>query len=552
MSNSISTSGSVHHTDSDPECRARAYAYLVELIGARPETLTWDSTHCLQGHAHVGQRDLVVIAPRDATHRPIVMTEPGWDAVRRSIADQRHRTHPGLRHHRPCEPGVSPRVRRVASAGSRRLTGRLSHPIPSSVRMIDSASGTARLSMMNPPISGRCEAAFSAVRDAFAGNFAERGEVGGAVCVIVDGQVVVDLVGGWADQACTRPWQPDTLVNFYSVGKAFVALLALQLVDAGLIGLDDPIAAIWPEFGALGKENATVRHALCHRAGVPAIRERLTNDRSVGLGTHDGGTGGHRSRGGNRAPDTRTTPTRTATSSVRSFDASPATCPGHDFGDIAEPLDADVWCGVPAGEQHRCAEVIWAPAAAIGEVDFAALSGEALMIALGYFNPPGYSSAGVVNIGRMAWRPGPVDERARLGRRSGPSVRRAARARPAALARAARRSDQTTVARVLPGARRGCHVRPRVQADRASPSFRSEPAELRSLRHRRRGRIRRSRRRRRVRLCDEPRHPEMAELAQPSADRRCLPVRSEPSSTGSSCKPSSLARSASRRGTRIR
>jgi hypothetical protein len=89
MSNSISTSGGVQHTDSDPECRARAYAYLVELIGARPESLTWDSTHCLQGHAHVGHRDLVVIAPRDATHRPIVMTEPGWDAVRRSIADQR-------------------------------------------------------------------------------------------------------------------------------------------------------------------------------------------------------------------------------------------------------------------------------------------------------------------------------------------------------------------------------------------------------------------------------------------------------------------------------
>ena len=51
-----------------------------------------------------------------------------------------------------------------------------------------------------------------------------------------------------------------------------MALLALQLVDAGLIGLDDPIAAVWPEFAAEGKEAATLRHALCHRAGVPAIR----------------------------------------------------------------------------------------------------------------------------------------------------------------------------------------------------------------------------------------------------------------------------------------
>ena len=75
-----------------------------------------------------------------------------------------------------------------------------------------------------------------------------------------------------------RPWQHDTLVDFYSVGKAFVALLALQFVDAGAIGLDDPIATVWPEFAVAGKEAATVRHALCHRAGVPAIRERLTND----------------------------------------------------------------------------------------------------------------------------------------------------------------------------------------------------------------------------------------------------------------------------------
>jgi hypothetical protein len=89
MSNSTSTSVSVRHTDSVRQCRARAHAYLAELIGARPETLTWDTTHRLQGHAHVRHRDLVVIAPRDAAHRPIVMTEPGWDAVRRSLADQR-------------------------------------------------------------------------------------------------------------------------------------------------------------------------------------------------------------------------------------------------------------------------------------------------------------------------------------------------------------------------------------------------------------------------------------------------------------------------------
>jgi CubicO group peptidase (beta-lactamase class C family) len=131
---------------------------------------------------------------------------------------------------------------------------------------------------VNHPISGQCDEAFGAVREAFAGNFAERGEVGAAVSVIVDGRAVVDLVGGWADPITQRPWQPDTIVNFYSVGKALIAMLVLQLVDEGQIGLDDPIASVWPEFGVGGKQRATVRHALCHRAGVPAIRQPLTND----------------------------------------------------------------------------------------------------------------------------------------------------------------------------------------------------------------------------------------------------------------------------------
>ena len=53
---------------------------------------------------------------------------------------------------------------------------------------------------MTTAVQGRCEPAFATVREAFAANFAERGEVGAAVCVIVDGRTVVDLVGGWADE----------------------------------------------------------------------------------------------------------------------------------------------------------------------------------------------------------------------------------------------------------------------------------------------------------------------------------------------------------------
>ncbi|HEX2784808.1 MAG TPA: serine hydrolase domain-containing protein, partial [Ilumatobacteraceae bacterium] len=254
---------------------------------------------------------------------------------------------------------------------------------------------------MSVPLSGHCDAAFSAVRDAFAGNFVERGEVGGAVTVIVDGRVVVDLAGGWADAEELRPWQADTLVNFYSVGKAFIALLVLQLIDAGLIGLDDPIAAVWPEFGVGGKQGATVRHALCHRAGVPAIREPLTNDDLWNwerMTTALAATEAWWEPGTRHAYHTNTYGHLLGEIVRRTT----GDMPGARLRALADPLDADLYWGVPDDEQRRCADVIWAPANEMPDVDFAGLSGESLMVALGYFNPPGYSSRGVVNTAQ--WR----------------------------------------------------------------------------------------------------------------------------------------------------
>jgi hypothetical protein len=89
MSNTAATNATSQKTSADSECRARAYAFLLELIGVRPHTITWDSTHCLQGHVHIGTCELVVIAARDAAHDPVVLTSPSWDAVRRSPGAQR-------------------------------------------------------------------------------------------------------------------------------------------------------------------------------------------------------------------------------------------------------------------------------------------------------------------------------------------------------------------------------------------------------------------------------------------------------------------------------
>ncbi|CAL9370309.1 hypothetical protein SUDANB176_00854 [Streptomyces sp. enrichment culture] len=122
-------------------------------------------------------------------------------------------------------------------------------------------------------VHGHCEPRFTAVRAAFEENFREREELGAAVAVTVDGRTVVDLWGGWADPARTRPWERDTLVNVWSTTKGPVALCAHMLADRGLLDLDAPVAAYWPEFAAAGKEKVLVRHLLSHRAGLPGLRE---------------------------------------------------------------------------------------------------------------------------------------------------------------------------------------------------------------------------------------------------------------------------------------
>ncbi|WP_326696613.1 beta-lactamase family protein [Streptomyces sp. NBC_01754] len=126
------------------------------------------------------------------------------------------------------------------------------------------------------PVHGHCDPRFAAVRDAFAGNFTGRGELGAAVTVLLDGDPVVDLWGGWADAARSRPWERDTVVNVWSTTKGPTALCAHILADRGLLDLDAPVAAYWPEFAAGGKESVRVRHLLSHRSGVAGLREPQT------------------------------------------------------------------------------------------------------------------------------------------------------------------------------------------------------------------------------------------------------------------------------------
>lgn len=118
-------------------------------------------------------------------------------------------------------------------------------------------------------IEGTCVPGFESMRAAFERNFREDGELGAAVSAYLDGRLVVDLWGGYRDEARSLAWEADTIVCMMSVAKAVSALLVHMLVDAGRIDLDAPIAQYWPAFGQSGKEAIPVRWALSHLASVP-------------------------------------------------------------------------------------------------------------------------------------------------------------------------------------------------------------------------------------------------------------------------------------------
>ena len=85
-------------------------------------------------------------------------------------------------------------------------------------------------------------------------NFDSGADIGASFCATVEGETVVDLWGGFADEARTQPWLKDTIVNVYSTTKTMTALTALLIADRGELDFDAPVARYWPEFAANGKE----------------------------------------------------------------------------------------------------------------------------------------------------------------------------------------------------------------------------------------------------------------------------------------------------------
>ena len=205
-------------------------------------------------------------------------------------------------------------------------------------------------------IHGHCAPAFAGVGEAFARNFAERGERGAAVAIRHRGELVVDLWSGAAD-AAGRPWTEDTLAVVFSTTKGLAALCLHILADRGQIDFEAPVARYWPAFAANGKAGITVAMALSHQAGLPVWQAPLPDDALYNW----------------------------ELASRRLADEAPLWEPGTAHGyhgltigwiegelvrritgqtigtffreNVAEPLGADAWIGLPEAEHHRVAEM---------------------------------------------------------------------------------------------------------------------------------------------------------------------------------------------------
>src|SRR5215211_4557637 len=128
-------------------------------------------------------------------------------------------------------------------------------------------------------IEGHVSRGFETVREVFAENFADRGELGGACCAYFRGEKVVDLWGGIRNKQTGEPWQHDTMVIVYSATKGLAAMTLALAHSRGWLDYDERVCTYWPEFAQQGKERITVRHLLAHQAGLFAFDEPV--DRNV-------------------------------------------------------------------------------------------------------------------------------------------------------------------------------------------------------------------------------------------------------------------------------
>jgi len=192
------------------------------------------------------------------------------------------------------------------------------------------------------------------------------------------------------------------LVNASSVGKSITAATVLTQVAAGTLDLDAPIRGVWPAYDVHGKGSTTLRQLLSHQAGLPGIRRRVGNEEVFDFDAIAGALAAERPWW---------EPGTAHGYHVNTFGhlAAAPVClvTGERFGAtvrrvLAEPLDADLWIGLPTSQHHRVVEVDFVQHVPEKFMPHAGDDELNRMRRAAYFNPQGLSGIGTVNLPR--WR----------------------------------------------------------------------------------------------------------------------------------------------------
>ena len=209
-------------------------------------------------------------------------------------------------------------------------------------------------------VHGFTTAEFAPLRAAFEACFA-LGQHGGSVAVVHRGVLVAELWGGSADAAGARAWQQDTLVNVWSCTKGVAAVAMAMLVDRGLVDYDQPMARYWPEFAAGGKGDITVGECLSHQGGLDGLSVPMDI-----AGLYAGAPYAQALAAMAPLWPPRSRSVYHAISLGTLVSEPLRRVSGQGFGaflrdQIAGPLGADMFVGLPEAEEARVAEVIEGP-----------------------------------------------------------------------------------------------------------------------------------------------------------------------------------------------
>ncbi|HEY1751210.1 MAG TPA: serine hydrolase domain-containing protein [Caulobacteraceae bacterium] len=216
--------------------------------------------------------------------------------------------------------------------------------------------------MAEAPVRGLCPPRSAAVRAAFEANFAEGLELGARFAFAVEGEIVVDLIGGWADRAQTKPFAEETLTPVFSTTKAIAAFMIARLVSDGRLDYRQRVADLWPQFGVAAKADITVEQVMSHQAGLPGFAEPMKASdwfdwelicaklaAASPMWKPGDVSGYHPVTFGYFAGEIfRRVDGRTIGEALRA--------------DIAAPLGLDLWIGLPDSEHGRVADVRRPPA----------------------------------------------------------------------------------------------------------------------------------------------------------------------------------------------